>query len=103
MSVADIMQLSPMPPFSFLDAGDRLVNHGRRISGTGGKRGNRKNNKKKVFPIIHFSVCAFKQLRKAQCLLPQYSDSSYPHPDAYGCNHSDRPPVPNTICLGKRR
>lgn len=28
---------------------------------------------KKFFPIIHFSVCAFKQLlRKARCLLPQY-------------------------------
>ena len=52
---------------------------------------------KKFFPIIHFSVCAFKQRRrKVRRLLTQYSDSSYPHPDAYGCNHPDRPPVPQT-------
>lgn len=52
---------------------------------------------KKFFPMVHLSVYAFKQrLRKARRLLQQYSDSSYPHPYTFGCNHSGRLPVPQT-------
>lgn len=95
VSVADIRQLSPMPPFlqatalSIMEDGFPARAEKAEIERT--------IKTKKFFPIIHFSVCAFKQrLRKVRCLLPRYSDSSYPHPDAYDCNHSGGLPAPQT-------